>query len=91
MKLYIVGEGRDTVYKLISEQGEVLAGHFCSSSSFAEGDLYYNRPERIEEYKNKFGEVEVLWLGEDNMTEEELIKRNKDFYDNADLLKEGKE
>lgn len=79
MKLYFDGKGRNTVYYLITEEGEVLASHFCSSEAFAEGDLYYNCPERIKEYKERFGDVELLWVGDDDMTEEELIKRNKEW------------
>ena len=82
MKLYIVENGKimgDTVYVLIAETGEALASHCCSSKSFAKGDLYENRPERKEEYKKQFGNVEVLFLGDDEMTKEELIKRNKEW------------
>lgn len=82
MKLYIVENGKmfgGTTYVLITETGEPLASHCCSSKYFAVGDLYENRPERKKEYQKRFGEVQVLFLGEDKMTKEELIKRNKEW------------
>lgn len=82
MKLYIVENGKimgDTRYVLVAETGEPLAGHICSSKSFAKGDLYENRPERKQEFKKRFGEVEVIFLGDDQMTKEELIKRNQEW------------
>jgi hypothetical protein len=45
MKFYIVGpklgeeDSMGAVYTLITEKGEALASHFCSSISFAKGDL----------------------------------------------------
>lgn len=84
MKLYIVspyGKGEswnpEGVYHLLSEEGEHLASHFCSRGGFARGDLEADRPERKEEWKKRFGEYVVVWLGDDDMTIEELIKRNK--------------
>ena len=43
-----------------------------------------NRPERKEEWGKKFGEYIVLHLGDDEMTSEELLKRNKEFYKNKE-------
>ena len=88
MKLYIVEKGKfmgDTYYVLIAETGEALAGHLCSSKYFAKGDLYENRPERKEEFKKRFGNVEVIFLGDDQMTKEELIKRNQEWYKSRDI------
>lgn len=81
-KVYFVGKGRNTVFHLVTEDGEPLASHFCTNEHFAEGDLYYNRPERKEEYKKRFGEIELLWIGDDDMTVEELIKRNREWFKN---------
>lgn len=86
MKAYVVSnsyngmESIDGVYYLITEEGEVLATHWCSSKWYAIGDLYEHRPERIEEYSNRFGEFEVLYLGDDDMTNDELHERNQRFY-----------
>lgn len=88
MRLYIVDNGKvmdDTLYALVAETGEALAGHLCSSKSFAKGDLYENRPERKEEYKKRFGNVEVLFLGDDEMTEDELMKRHKEWNNLRDI------
>jgi len=83
MKLYIVSgaeNGIDSVdgsYYLITEEGECLASHWCSNKCYAEGDLYSQRKERIEEYNERFGEVKVLYLGEDDMTVERILELNK--------------
>ena len=80
-KFYIVGPniGGEGVYNLVSEDGEGLASHFCSSAGYAKGDLESNRPERQKEWKEKFGEYEIVLIGRDEMTLEELLKRNKNF------------
>lgn len=82
MKAYIVNgsidgmENIDGIYYLITEEGEVLASHWCSNKCFADGDLYSRRPERIKEYTERFGEFNVGYLGCDDMTVEEIIARN---------------
>ena len=48
------------VYGLISEDDEILFTHFCSNKSFAYGDLYENRPDRIKELTDRFGKVELI-------------------------------
>lgn len=63
---------------MISEEGECLASHLCSSRYFAKGDLYSNRKERIEKYNERFGKVECLYLGEDDMTMERILELNKE-------------
>ena len=83
MKLYIVTGAKngtdsiDGIYYLFTEEGEVLASHWCSSKGYCKSDLYSGRPERIEEYNNRFGEVEVLFLGDDEMTVEKILELNK--------------
>lgn len=81
MKLYISGveNGGDGVYNILTEQGEHLASHYCSNAGYAKGDLESNRPERQKAWKERFGDYQVLWLGDDEMTKEELLKRNKEF------------
>lgn len=89
MKLYVCSDSNDMktsiegIYFLVSEEGECLASHWCSNKWFAKGDLYENRPERIERYTKRFGACECLYLGEDDMTKEELLRRNKKFYENV--------
>lgn len=84
MKLYIVSYGEsgkedgEGIYYLIAESGECLYSHYCSHNGYAKGDLIENRPERIEECNKRYGEYEVLFLGEDDMTMEEIVKRNHD-------------
>ena len=83
MKLYVMSEAAngidsiDGIYYLIAETGECLASHFCSCKYFAKGDLYERRPERIEEFTKRFGDIEVLYLGEDDMTIDKLMDLNK--------------
>ena len=86
MKLYIVSDGDrgiediDGVYYLVSENGEVLYRHWCSSIFWAKDDLYFGRPERIKECEKRWKSVEILMLGQDKMTKNELIKRNHAWF-----------
>ena len=83
MKAYIISNEEDGmknidgIYYLITEEGEVLASHWCSSKSFAMGDLYGRRPERIKEYLERFGEFTVEYLGHDDMTIERIFELNE--------------
>lgn len=85
MKLYIVSNSEDGkksiggIYYLITENGEVLYSHWCSSMGYAKGDLIDNRPERIKKCKEEYGEYQVLFLGEDDMTFEKLQELNEKF------------
>ena len=87
MKLYVCSSSEnmmdsvDGVYYLITEEGECLATHLCSSKWFAKGDLYERRPERIEEFTKRFGECECLYLGEDDMTAEKILELNKKYFE----------
>lgn len=90
MKLYIVANNKkiaptgteniDGIYFLISEQGECFYEHWCSNRGYAKGDLVLRRPERIKELEDKFGMYELIHLGEDEMTLDVLIQKNKEFY-----------
>lgn len=83
--LLIIAPGReatrDALFNLlVAETGEHLASHFCSHYGFAESDLYSSRKERVDEYEKRFGEVEVKYIDETDITQEQLIERNKDWY-----------
>lgn len=65
---------------LVAETGEHLASHYCSHYLFAESDLYSGRPERIEEWRERFGEIEVKFINETDISQDELIKRNHKWY-----------
>lgn len=86
MKLYIVSnseDGKQSIdgcYALIDEKGKALYSHWCSSKYYAKGDLIEQRAERIEECKKQYGEYEVLFLGEDDMTLEKLIELSNKNY-----------
>lgn len=78
MKLYIDGpedngEGR---YVLVTEDGELVAGHYCSNASFARGDLVDRPTQRNKDWKARFPDHQVLRVGEDDVTHDELVKRN---------------
>lgn len=73
---------RDAVYALIADDGEHLASHVCSSSGFARGDLHDRRADRQAEWRERFGDYRVIWVGEDDLTEEELIARNHAWHEN---------
>jgi hypothetical protein len=86
--LYIVGPGSDGmgrgdgIYCLVADSGEGLASHMCSHAGYAEGDLEKNRPERQKDWKEKFGEYKIVWLGDDGMTMEVLKKKNEEWSKN---------
>jgi len=73
---------------LVAETGEALCSHFCSSASWAYNDLYGRRDERIKEFKERFGEVEVKFVNETNIKEKDLLKRNHEWHANLEKEKE---
>lgn len=73
---------------LVAETGEVLASHVCSHQAWAYGDLYDNRQERKDEWTKRFGELEVKYIDETDLTEDELLRRNKQWF--ASLPEEDK-
>ena len=83
MKAYIISNSEDGmknidgIYYLITEEGEVLAFHWCSNKSFAMGDLYGRRPVRKRMWTKRFGELAVDYLGCDDVTMEEIMKLNE--------------
>lgn len=78
----------NNVYTLLdAETGEALASHFCTNYGYAMGDLYSQRPERIKIWKERFGEVEVKFIDETDISPEELQRRNKEWYE-AEISKE---
>lgn len=89
MKLYIVGPVNrgEGVYSLIAETGEFLASHMCTNASYAKSDLESGRPERQKEFLQKFGPYEVLFIGDDKFTTEELLEKNKEWY--SKVLRSG--
>ncbi len=81
---------QDCVFNiLVAETGEHLASHLCSNAGWAYGDLYADRPERIEEWTKRFGEFEVKYIDDTDIIEDELMERNKEWY--ASLEKEESE
>ena len=83
--LLVIVPGRnvtqDCVFSLlVAKTGEGLASHFCSGAGFAKGDLYSRRQDRIDEWKKRFGEVEVKYIDETDISEDEMIKRNKNWF-----------
>lgn len=81
--------GTDAVYGLlVAKTGEFLASHVCSHETYAKGDLYENRPERKAEWSKRWPQIEVKFLRETDITEEELQKRNKTWFES--LQKEEK-
>lgn len=82
MKLYIMGpeDGGNGVYGIVTEYGEGLASHLCSHRGYAKADLEARRPERQKEWKERFGEYQVLFIGEDDMTREKIKELNEKWY-----------
>ena len=83
MKLYIVGaeHGEDGCYMLVTEHGQCIASHICSHAGFARKDLIDDNPQRQEQLNARFGSYQVINLGSDTMTREELLQRNQSFAD----------
>lgn len=82
MTLLVITPGKnvdhDAVFNLlVAETGEHLASHFCSHWCFAMSDLYSGRPERIAKWAERFGEMEVKFIEDADLTVEELLSRNK--------------
>lgn len=66
-------------YILDPETGEVLASHWCSHPGFAPGDLHNNRPERKEEWKEKFGmETEAKFIDETEYNWDTIYRKNQE-------------
>ena len=82
MKLYIVGPEDDGngVYTILTEKGEALASHLCSHNGYAKSDLEARRPERQKEWKKRFGDYEVLFIGDADVTREQITELNDKWY-----------
>ena len=87
MKLYVVsrlGNGLNTgedLYYLLTEQGELIDSWFSSSKWWAMNDLFSQNKKNKELIKEKFGhDIQVLYLGDDDMTDTKLKELNKKFY-----------
>lgn len=76
-------------YIFVAKTGECLASHFCSNEDFAYGDLYANRPERIEDWTKRFGELDVKYIDKTDISIEEIGKRNKNWYEETQKQKEN--
>lgn len=68
-------------YLLVKDTGEILASHICSSGGFAIIDLWNTRKDIQKDVGGRFGEIELKYIGESDISEEELIRRNNEFYD----------
>lgn len=81
---------RDAVFNLlVAETGEHLASHLCSHYGFAKSDLYNGRPERIEEFTKRFGEIEVKYIDETDISEDQLIERNQKWFEDISKNKQN--
>tara|TARA_R110000850_G_scaffold34024_2_gene92266 strand:- start:6090 stop:6350 length:261 start_codon:yes stop_codon:yes gene_type:complete len=83
MKTLIIypNEGYNTGFTILDpETGEGLASHFCSHQGFAKYDLHDGRPERLEEWKETFGDdTEAKFIGETDYNWEEIYKKNQEL------------
>lgn len=93
MKLYIVSDtesGMDNIdwrYFLITETGEIINQWISSNKYYAKIDLYNTEIQEL--CKEKFGEdIQVLFLGEDDMTNERLKKLIKNPNNTLKLIME---
>lgn len=84
--LLVITPSKSTSYDsyfhlLVAETGEHLASHICSHGGFARYDLYDSREDRKKQYDERFGKVEVKFLEETKITPEELIERNRKWFE----------
>ena len=87
-KLLVIVPGKEqtscsTFHLIAAKTGMGLGLHFCSHWSFAMRDLYENKPP---EYKKELeellgGEIEVKFIDDVDITLEEILERNKIFYE----------
>lgn len=81
MKAYIVGGGvdgteeKEGMYHLVTEDGATWASQWCSDFERARKDLYEDRAGLQQDWKEKYGEVTVLRLGQDATTFEKLVAK----------------
>jgi hypothetical protein len=66
----------NAVYAM-ADTGEVLATHICSHICFMAGDLHDNRPERKKEWKEKFGDYEIVELKQGETPPDDVIEKNR--------------
>jgi hypothetical protein len=79
--IYPGKDAGDCPYNLfVAETGEHLASHYCSHAGYAKSDLYTGREERIKEFTDRFGEIEVKFLEDTDLTWDEFKERNKQWY-----------
>lgn len=79
---------RDSIFSLVDpETGEGLASHLCSGSYFAKGDLHDNRPERLKEWREKYGvETEAKFIDETDYDMDEIFEKNKAYSPKEEAL-----
>lgn len=82
MKLYFVPPRRGVlgIYSLITEEGELLGSDFFEEKEFAFDCLVRKREKLLETLDKRFGKWTVLRIGEDAVTREEILRRNKAYW-----------
>lgn len=78
---YIDGpeDGGEGLYVLVADTGERLASHLCSDRSWARNDLVNRRTALQQAWREQFGEYQVVYVGDDTMTRDELVRRNHEL------------
>ena len=72
---------RDSLFYLLNpDTGEVLASHLCSHSGFAKGDLHDTRKDRLEKWKEEFGDdTEAKFIDETDYNWNEIYAKNQEL------------
>ena len=83
--LLVVVPGREQMtdaqfHLIVAGTGEHLASHICSHYGYAMGDLYYNREQLVDDCNKRFGNVELKFIEDTGISNEELLRRNKEWY-----------
>lgn len=70
-----------TYYLFNATTGQSLATHWCSCSGYAKNDLVFRRPQRVADFEKRWPNgIEVKWLSETDISQDEMIKRNHNFH-----------
>jgi hypothetical protein len=68
----------------VAETGEHVATMYNGVADYVKRDFYDHQDEAIENRKERFGEVEIKFIDEVDMSVDEFLDRNAKFYSNAD-------
>ena len=91
-KIYILSNSYDGIHNIgkgtyyaIDDYGKVLCHQTCSDKRFAKNDLIKKNKNRYNKFKEIYGNFQVVYLGDDEMTLEELVELHNENYPNKEV------